>query len=219
MKKCFLIVLLVFLTVLTIAQSNGNKEVYEGNKAFQKGDYQNAVDLYNEALKINPQNEYAKVNKAIAFNKANKNEEAEKAYNEALKTVKDLDLKSRINYNKGVNVAREEKYKEAVEDFKSALRNAPTDTQARENLQLALNKLKQEQQKNQQQDKDQDQQNQPENQDKNQQQPNEGDRNNNMSKEQAERYLDNLREEEKNLQQKIMKRSAGEGQQENKRGW
>ena len=219
-NKFFLVLFFLFTTQFLFAQNNGNKEVNLGNDAYRKGDYNKAIELYNQALKINPGNEHAKVNLAIAYNKTNKKEEATKIYNEALKSLKSRDLKATVNYNKGVNEAKNQKYKEAIEDFKTALRINPNDRQARENLQFAINKMKQEQGGGggggQDQNKDQDQnQDQSQNQNQqNQQNPNTG-----MNKEQAERYLDNLREEEKNLQNKIMKRSAGQGQGENQKGW
>ncbi len=220
MKKIFAITFLLLSVNSLFAQNNGNKEVNQGNEAYRKGDFAKAIEHYNQALKINPENEHAKVNMAIAYNKSNKKEEANKLYNEALKSVKDNGLKSTINYNKGVNQAKEEKYKEAIEDFKSALRTNPNDQQARENLQFAINKMKQEQSGGGGQDNNQDK-NQDNNQDnqQNQQNQNQQNQNSGMNKEQAERYLDNLREEEKNLQNKIMKRSAGQGQSENQKGW
>lgn len=222
MKKLLSIILsLFFIGVFTesSAQQNGNKEVNKGNEAYRKGDFATALKFYDQALKINPSNEFAKVNKGIAYNKTNKTEEATKAYNEALKSVRDAGLRSTVNYNKGVNSAKQEKYREAIDDFKEALRKMPQDQKARENLQLAINKLKQEQQKDQQ-DKNKDKGGGGQDQQKqqNEQQQQNQDKNN-MNKEQAERYLDNLREEEKNLQNKIMKRSAGEGQRETQKGW
>lgn len=211
----------VLNTTFLWAQNNGNKEVNSGNEAYRKGNFTSAIDFYNKALSINPNNQYAKVNKAITLNKSNKIEDANKLYNEVLEKVSDNGLKSTINYNKGVNEAKEKKYKEAIEYFKESLRKKPNDQQARENLQLAINRLKEQENKggggndNQ---KNQNQQNKQKQQDQ-QNQQNQQQNNSNISKSQAEKYLDNLREEEKNLQNKIMKRSAGEGQRENQKGW
>lgn len=219
-NKLFLILFFLLITNLLFAQNNGNKEVNQGNDAYRKGNYAKAIEFYNQALKVNPDNEHAKVNMAIAYNKSNKKEEATKIYNEALKSLKDKDLKATVNYNRGVNEAKDEKYQEAIEDFKSSLRVNPNDKQARENLQFAINKMKQQQGGGGGQDKNKDQsQNQDQNKSQQQDQQNQQNQNSGMNKEQAERYLDNLREEEKNLQNKIMKRSAGQGQSENQKGW
>jgi len=131
-------------------------------------------------------------------------------------------------YNAGNTLFKQDKIEESIEAYKETLRLNPKDHDARYNLQLAKEKLKQQQQNQQQnpqqqnrdqQNKDQQQKNQNENkqqeqqpqnqqQDSQQQQQPRQAEQNKIPKEQADRILEALRNNEKEIQKQIRKREG-----------
>lgn len=215
MKK-FLVFIIGLFSGLTVFAQKGNKEVYFGNKAFEKGDYKTAIAEYQKGLKIAPGNTTARINLAIAQSKLAQTAQSVANFDEAIKANKNDQLKAELNYDKGVALAKDKKYEEAVKSFENTLRTTPEDNDARENLQKALNELKKQQQKQQPKDnKDKDkkqpppppkkkdqQQQQKEKQQQQQQQK--------MNKEQAEKLLQALRNQEKETQQRLQQKAGGQ---------
>lgn len=212
MKKILLIGLCL-LTGFTALAQKGDRDVYFGNKAYKAGDLKTAVTKYEAALKLNPANNAARINLAIAQSKLKATDASVQNFDKALQSNKsNAGMEARLNYDKGVTLAKNKKYQEAVDAFKKALLTTPEDNNARENLQKALNELKKQQQqkqpkqnqqkqKRQQQQKQQDQQKQQ----KQQQQQNAQQK---MSKEQADKLLQALRNQEKDTRQKLQKKNG-----------
>jgi tetratricopeptide (TPR) repeat protein len=205
------------LCSVAFAQNNvkGNKEVSEGNKAYDKGDMKSAAAFYQKGLEINPGNEAARINLALAQGKLLEADKSVKNFDVALKNSKNNPtLNAMLNYDKGVSLSKAKKYEDAIRSFENSLRINPEDQNTRENLQKAINELKKQQQKqqnkqnkdnkqNQQQKQDNKQQQQKPDQQKQQQQQNQ------MSKQQAEQLLKALREQEKETQKKLDEQKAG----------
>ncbi|WP_447640018.1 MULTISPECIES: tetratricopeptide repeat protein [Chitinophagaceae] len=193
MKVVALIVSL-FCSVYCFAQKE-NKQIAAGNLAYQKGDFKKAALSYQQALKINPSNQTAKYNLANALEKQKDAAQAEKLY-EDLATNGRKNIQSDAYYNNGVSQVHNKDLKGAISSFKNSLRRNPNDQMARENLQKALNDLKQQQQKqNQQQNKQDNKQNQP-------QQPKESPKEQ-QNKKDMDNLLKQLSEQEKDLQKKL----------------
>lgn len=225
MKKWVLIVFLSFFACRVFAQK-GNKEVYYGNKAFQKGDFTTAVAQYEKALKLAPGNQAARINLALAQSKMKKVDAAVKNYDAALANSKDLQRNAMINYDKGTTLAQNKKYEEAIKSFENTLRTSPEDGNARENLQKAINELKKQQQKNQDKNQNKNQKQPPpppkkdnKSQQNNQHQPQDQHQNQGMSKQQAEQYLKALRQQERETQKKLQGQKAGGGTPPNGKDW
>lgn len=210
MKKILLITLSVIIGFSALAQK-GNKEVYFGNKAYLAGDLKKAVSNYEAALKVNPANNAARVNLAIAQSKLKASDASVQNFDKALNTNKNnAVMESRLNYDKGVTLAKDKKYKDAIESFKKVLRRTPEDNDTRENLQKAINELKKQQQKNkpkQNQDK-KDQQKKKEDQKKQQQKQQNQNQQQKMTKEQADKLLQALRNQEKDTRKKLQKKNG-----------
>ncbi|ANI88944.1 hypothetical protein A9P82_06325 [Arachidicoccus ginsenosidimutans] len=230
MKKYLFIFAACFAAFTVNAQNNvkGNKEVFLGNKAYDKGDLKTAQSEYQKALKLSPNNWSALANLGIVQSKLKNADGAVKSFDNALTNNKDVQLKATLNYDKGTTLAKAKKYEDAIKAFKNSLRINPEDQQARENLQKAINELKQQNQKNQNQNKDQNKnknQQQKQNdkqqqkQDKNKQQQKQQQQQNQMSKEQAEQLLKALRQQEKETQQKLDRQKAGGGVPKNGKDW
>lgn len=212
--KTFLIFIIGLLSGLTVFAQKGNKEVYFGNKAFVKGDYKAAVAEYQKGLKIAPGNTTARINLAIAQSKLAETGKSVANFDEAIKDTKNDQLKAELNYDKGVAFAKDKKYEDAVKSFENTLRVTPEDSDARENLQKALNELKKQQQKQQPKDnKDKDKKQQPpppKKKNQQQQQKENQQQQQQMNKEQAEKLLQALRNQEKETQQKLQQKAGGQ---------
>ena len=215
MKKILLIATL-FTCMTAFAQKKGDRDVYFGNKAYKAGDLKTAVSKYEEALKLNPANNIARINLAIAQSKLKAADASVKNFDQALKANKNnAAMEARLNYDKGVTLAKNKKYQEAVDAFKKTLLTTPDDSNARENLQKALNELKKQQQKKQPKDqnKKQDQKNkedQQKKQDQQKQQKKEQPQNQQqkMTKQQADKLLQALRNQEKETRKKLQKKNG-----------
>ncbi|MGI8951842.1 MAG: tetratricopeptide repeat protein [Chitinophagaceae bacterium] len=197
------------MTIACAHAQNANNLIKIGNDAYKKGDYKNAVTQYQKALQQDAKNNIAKFNLGNALQKQNQFAESEKEYDEIAKNSTDENLQANSYYNKGVSLVQQKKLPEAITAFKQSLKLSPTDDSARENLQKALNDLKQQQQ-NQSQNNQQKKQ-QKQNQQKQKQQPQDK---NPLSKQRAEQLLSNLRQQEKELQKKLQQQKTTTGQPE-----
>lgn len=122
-----------------------------------------------------------------------------------LELAKEPAAKSRAGYNKGVSLTRQHKLLESIDAYKEALRLVPTDEEARQNLQKALNELKKQQQQQPKEDKKKDDK------DKQKQKPNDLPENKSkLNQKQAEQMLNALRQEEKKLQRGVQKKTIQE---------
>jgi tetratricopeptide (TPR) repeat protein len=182
LKNIFIITIYLVLSKNIFAQS-ANRAIKSGNDAYKNGDFSAAVKNYEKAIEKNPKNNIAHFNLGNALEKSKNIEEANKQYDEIINNDTDPDMRSKAFYNKGVTLANAKKLPEAIGEFKQTLRLSPDDKDARENLQKALNELKQQQQKQQQQQQQKQQQ----------------------DKQRMEQLLNALREQEKDLQKQVQK--------------
>jgi tetratricopeptide (TPR) repeat protein len=86
MKKIFLLLLLPFITVLALAQNKeaAEKMVEEGIAYHDKGDYEGAIALYDQALVLDKDNLMALAEKAFSMLSMNKYDEAIKCCQKAI---------------------------------------------------------------------------------------------------------------------------------------
>lgn len=198
------IIMMVMLGLAIV--SDGQKEkslVVKGNELYKKQQYDKAAEEYQKAADVNDKNPLALYNLGNALYKSKKTEAAQKVYESAAENTKDPAARSRADYNKGVTLTRQSKLEESISAYKDALRLVPTDEEARQNLQKALNELKKQQQQQQPKDdkKKQDK-------DKNKQKPNDQPQNKSkLNQKQVEQMLNALRQDEKKLQQGIQKKN------------
>jgi tetratricopeptide (TPR) repeat protein len=202
MGKISLTILLVLTTIIADCQQE-KPLVIKGNELYKKQQYDKAAEEYQKAADINEKNPETLYNLGNALYKSKKTEEAQKVYDNAAEKAKDVAGKEKAVYNKGVTLTRQNKLQESIDTYKEALRLTPTDEEARQNLQKALNELKKQQQ---QQQPKQDQKKQDK--DKNKQKPDDQPKNKSkLNQKQAEQMLSALRQEEKKLQQGVQKRN------------
>jgi Ca-activated chloride channel homolog len=140
MKKLLLFWLI--LVSLSAQSQKAAEAIEKGNDRYKEKLFVKAAEEYNKAIQIDPENQIAKFNLANAFYKQDNKVEAAQLLTGITNTVKEKGLLSKAFYNKGVILSQQKNLEASIEAYKSALRNDPTDIEARENLQKALLELK-----------------------------------------------------------------------------
>ncbi len=211
MKYVAAMILFMLMTTAAVAQAD-QQMISLGNKLYKQQQFEKAAEEYRKAAALNEKNVKAQYNLGNAFYRGKKLPEAEKAFDVAATNSTVAAEKANALYNKGVSLSQQKKLKESIDTYKNSLRLAPDDTQARENLQKALNELKQQQQQ-----KQTPQQNdQQKNDDKKNPEPQQPKNKSNLSKKQAEKLLNALQQEEKNIQKDQQKNKARNNNQPEK---
>jgi Ca-activated chloride channel family protein len=219
--KKFIYIIIAFLLAGTSAFAQKERSmIRSGNEDYKKRNFSEAETKYRKSLEANPYSFPGNYNLGNALYKQNKTDEAVRFYSGSAAIGKDKKAQSDAYYNLGNANLKAEKYQESINAYKQALKLNENDQDARYNLAYALTKMKQQQQQKQQQQKDkkQDQKkDQKQDQKKNQQQQKDQQKQQQqdqakqqsqpkISKEDAERMLQALKNEEKNLQKKLAKR-------------
>ncbi|MBA2562291.1 MAG: VWA domain-containing protein, partial [Chitinophagaceae bacterium] len=192
MKSSAVIVIMLLLSNVSFAQQT-NKAIKNGNQAYKKNQFETAASSYQKALSKDPDNNIALYNLGNTLYKTDKPEDAAKLYDNAIKSSTEKDIKAKGYYNKGVAFQKQNKLPECIDAYKNALKLAPNDEEARQNLQRALMQLKQQKKPEEQKNKKEQKQ---ENEEQKQQPKPQPSR---ISKRDAEEKLKSLSEHEKNL--------------------
>jgi Ca-activated chloride channel family protein len=194
-------ILLCFLSLKAFAQTAKNS-IVKGNDLYKSKDYINAAEEYKRALEAEPGNLTAKFNLANSFYKQDNKVDAAQLFTGIASSTKEKSMLNMALYNKGVILSGQKNLEASIEAYKGALRNDPTDKNARENLQKALQELKKKQppppKKKEDQKKKQQQQQQKQNQSK-------------MSPKDADQRLKLLNQKEKEVQERVQKEKARMG--------
>jgi Ca-activated chloride channel homolog len=202
----------IFIAIIQIAFSyaraqNADALIRQGNRLYNKQDYDQSLANYEKALKKKPGNPDANFNQGDAFYRKNDYEKAAGSYEDVLQSKADEQTRQSAYYNKGVAMIRQKKLDESIDAWKNALRLNPADSEARDNLVKALmEKKKQDQQQQQQNKKDQqDKKPQDNKQKKDQNKPDNqpSSPQSKLSKQQVEQYLKSLIQREKDVQDKM----------------
>lgn len=216
-----------------------NRLIQKGNDQYNNKKFTEAEMDYRKSIEKKPESFTGNYNLGNALYKQKKYDEASKQYMQAAGVDSSFGNQSKSYFNLGNSLVKSEKYKEGAEAYKMALRENPTDENARYNLSYALSKMRQQEQKDKdnkddknkdkkddknkdqkenkdQQKKDdqkkqdqqkQDQQKQDQQkQDQQKQEANKKPSKPKISKEDAERILEALKNDEKNLQKKKAKK-------------
>jgi tetratricopeptide (TPR) repeat protein len=234
-------VLMIFSVTLN-AQTE-KKFIRKGNREYEKDKFSDSEISYKKAVDKNMQNPDAVFNVGDALYKQNKFEEAGKQFIESTNQNYDKTKKSAGLYNLGNSLLKANKLPECIDAYKNSLKLRPDNREAKYNLSYAQDLLKQqqEQQRKQQQDKDKKDQNKDKNkQDQKKDQKDQNDKNkdqqkdqkNNqdqkqqqqpqkqeISKEDAQRLLNSLANDEKNVQEKVKLAKATKAKVKSRINW
>jgi Ca-activated chloride channel homolog len=232
MKTLFICFLLFTAAVPMCAQTERSL-IRDGNRLYKENNFTDAEVKYKKALEKNKELAQGPFNLGDALYKQGRyNEAAEQYLNASLKN-NDVTTKSQAYHNLGNALLKEKKLPESIAAYKEALKLKPNDLDTKYNLEYAKALLKQQQQqqnKNQQHDdkqkqdkqkekqnqqqqdpkkqneKKQEQQNQQQDRQKEDQQRQVQQKKQQISKEDAERILEALKNEEKDVQKKLHKK-------------
>jgi Ca-activated chloride channel family protein len=209
-KKVAAVGILLLVAVGMQAQSD-RKMIRQGNKLYRKGNVAEAEVSYRKAVERNERNAQANYNLGNALMGQRKDSLAITQLEKAAKLETNPLRRAQAYHNMGVICQQHRMFGEAIEAYKEALRNNPTDNETRYNLELCKRQQQDQQQDQNQQNKDnkdnkdkQDQQKQ-EQQQKQDEQKQEQQQKQQMSKENAEQLLNAAMQEEKQTQERMKK--------------
>ncbi|MAN26343.1 tetratricopeptide repeat protein [Mesonia sp.] len=218
--KCKLIIfLLIGLTAFQLQAQDKKEEKRKREAKFLAAEAQedlaenNFIDAeanYRKAISRDPDNAELKYNLGTVYFNKEKNQEAFSRLNQSVKIAESKALKHRAYHNQGNTFMKEEKYEEAVQAYKNALRNDPTDDETRYNLAVAKEKAKKKQQ-DQEKQKDKDKEDNKEK-DKNNEGNQDGEDQNKENKNQDNQGEEGKKEEDKEKENQQQKKE-GEGDQ------
>jgi len=206
MNRSFSIPLLSFMLILTGLHSSAQQEnglIRSGNRYYKQKKLDQSQKEYEEAVRRAPENPAANYNLGNAQFRKNNFEDAAKSYDASITHAPDNPTREKGLYNKGVAMIKQQKLQESIDAWKNALKLDASDEDARENLQKALLKMKEQQQQQQKEQKDQkekkDQKKDKE--EKKEQQPNP--QPSKLTKQKVEQYLKALQQKENEAQEKM----------------
>lgn len=238
-----LLMSLFFLLPGTLNAQKDKKYIRQGNKEYEKNNFSESEVSYRKAMNKNEKSPDAVFNIGDALYKQNKYEDAGKQFVENINMNDDRNKKSSGFYNLGNALLKANKLEESIGAYKESLKLQPDNIEAKYNLAYAQDLLKQQQEQQQQnknQDqKDQDKKDQEGQQDKDKQDDqdqNEQDSKNNeqqdqqqdqeqkeqqqgISKEDAERLLNAIANDEKNVQEKVKLEKAAKTKMRTIKNW
>jgi tetratricopeptide (TPR) repeat protein len=209
---------------ITFAQSTRGL-VNDGVDLYKDQKFADAEVNFKKGAEKNPESFEAKFNLGDAYYKQERYDEAIKSFQSAFVNARSDEEKAKIYHNIGNSLLKSQKLNESIGAYKEALKLNPNDQETKYNLSYALNQLKNPDQNQQQDDQnqdqnkdqqDQDQQNQDQqnqdqqrqNQDQqqqDQQQQSQEQKEQELTKQEAEKILEALKNNEKDLQKQLRK--------------
>ncbi len=113
----------------------------EGNRLYGAGDFRGAARVYQEALRQKPDDPALWTNLGAARYRIGDFKGAEEAFTRA-QGARDRGVAARAGHGRGNALFRQERYREALDAYRSALEARPDDADARFNYELTLRKLR-----------------------------------------------------------------------------
>lgn len=145
--KRYITVIVLLVSVLSGAWAQTDRDlIRQGNKLYAARKYAEAEVAYRKAIAQNPQNPRALYNLGCVLQKENRDSDAVKQYEQAVKLEPNKTVKSQSYYNMGVVYQTKKDFANAIEAYKNCLRLNPADNDARYNYVLC--KRQQQQQQN-----------------------------------------------------------------------
>ncbi len=139
--KNFILYMLLMLSFAVSAQEK-DKTLPKANKEYSEKKFAEAEANYRISNSKFSKRTVAPYNLGNAIYRQNQMAEAKLAYGKAIENIKSRPQKHKLYHNLGNVFMKEKNYSAAVEAYKNALRNNPTDEETRYNYALAKQKLK-----------------------------------------------------------------------------
>ena len=231
MKVHMFLISFLFFVAVSYAQRG---LINDGVDQYNQGKYPDAEVNFKKGLEKLPESFEAHFNLGDAYYKQGRFDESLKEFYSSLEMTQDPSRKANVYHNIGNSLLKAKKIKESVEAYKNSLKINPNDKETKYNLSYALSLLDKEQNQqqnnqNNQDNKDNQNKDQQKNQDQNKQDKNEQNKQdkqqnkpedqqaqqdnlkapqNQISKEEAERILQALKNNEKDIQKKLRKKTG-----------
>ena len=136
MKKIFITVILVLTLTCTIVMANSSQDILtEGYKAFEKGKYDEAIELFDLVLEKEPDCSDAWLYKGYSLSMEGKHKESLQCF-EMVLNINPHDIEGL--YGKGFSLFKQEYYKEAIIYFEKVLEIRPDYSSAQDYKEEAL---------------------------------------------------------------------------------
>ncbi|MBC7846895.1 MAG: tetratricopeptide repeat protein [Flavobacterium sp.] len=139
--KNYILYILLMLSFVVSAQEK-DKTLPKGNEEYSEKKFVEAEANYRISNSKFSRRTVAPYNLGNAIYRQNQMAEAKFAYGKAINNIKSRPQKHKVFHNLGNVFMKEKNYSAAVEAYKNALRNNPTDEETRYNYALAKQKLK-----------------------------------------------------------------------------
>lgn len=223
------VISLFFLYYPIMSAQSTRGLVNDGVDLYKEQKFADAEVNFKKGVEINPESFEAKFNLGDAYYKQERYDEAIKSFQSAFVNARSDEERSKLYHNVGNSLLKAQKIKESIGAYKEALKLNPNDQETKYNLSYALNMLNnpdqnqqqddqnkdqnqdqnkdqqdQKQQNQDQQNQDQQQQNQDQQQ-QNQQQKSQEQKEQELTKQEAEKILEALKNNEKDLQKQLRK--------------
>ena len=222
------ILFIIFSLLFSHAVAQTDRQmIRQGNKQYRKGNVAEAEVSYRKAVERNERNPQANYNLGNSLMAQRKDSLAISQLEKAAKLETNPLRRAQAYHNMGVICQQHRMFGEAIEAYKEALRNNPTDHETRYNLELCKRQQKEQQQDQNQQNQQnednkdnkdkQDQQKQEQKQD--QQKQDQQQQKQQMSKENAEQLLNAAMQEEKATQERMKKAQQQSGNRKLEKNW
>lgn len=148
-KTLLITLLLIFFGFnFNQAQKSYKTDIFEGNKRFDKKNYEDAAAKYLEAVKKNEKDYAAHYNLGNALYKTGKYEEAKAEFQKAQQLAQTLPDKAAALHNLGNAHMETNEPEKAAEFYKQSLKQDPHSETTRRNYEIALLKEKEKNQQN-----------------------------------------------------------------------
>lgn len=156
MKSCLLIMLVLASSLLW--SQNWRDSLFAAHSAYAEGKFKEANEKFISAQRLAP--EGVDLSKDIGTSAYRKGDyvSAEKAFHSAAKKSETADERARKWHNIGNAQMKQKNYQSAMDSYKQALRENPTDDKTRYNLAEAKRRLKKQQEEQQKQQNNKDKQ-------------------------------------------------------------
>ena len=235
----FIVTALIILSAPQNAVGQGEKKhIREGNREYARNNFQDSEISYRRATEKNKSSADAIFNTGDALYKQKKYDEAGSQFSESSKMNNEKAKQSASFYNLGNSLLMSNKISESIEAYKNSLKLDPGNLEAKYNLAYAQDLLKQQQEKQKQQQQGQDDQQNDQNRNEKEEDENKEDKNQNnnqgnqqeqqnqqqngqqeISREDAERLLNALANDEKNIQEKVKLEKAAKSKVKTLKNW
>jgi len=128
------ILLITLLFTLALSPNDARK----ANEAYERGAFEEAIELYRQAIVTDPENTRLHFNLGNSLARAGYPEDAIQAYEKFKSLSEDPLHKALADYNIGNLYSEHEQFDQAIEHYRESLRNNPNDEDTKHNYELAL---------------------------------------------------------------------------------